>query len=212
VGGRTKPYVIEQGDYLDKLAVRFGFRASDVWEAPENAALRAKRAPEQLHPGDVLYIPADPPRWLPLTPSTKNGYEAEVPRVPLRLMFETAEDGKPCASEACVVEGLGAPLESQTDGSGLLELSVPVTVRELTVRFVKRNVRHQVRVGSMDPIDEDSGVAKRLAHLMLLSPHSMDDPEAVADALLRFQRREHLPQTGTLDGATKAALLRAHGS
>jgi N-acetylmuramoyl-L-alanine amidase len=204
--------VIEQGDYLDTLAHRFGFRASEVWQSSENAALRAKRKPEQLHPGDVLHIPTDPPKWLPVTPSTTNGYSAAVPRVPLRLTFETAEDGKPCAGEACVVEGLGAPLEAQTDGSGLLELAVPVTVRELTIRFVKRNVRHHVHVGGMDPIDEDSGVAKRLAHLMLLGPHQMDDAEAVADALRRFQRRQQLPETGTLDDATKAALLRVHGS
>jgi hypothetical protein len=93
-----------------------------------------------------------------------------------------------------------------------LALAVPVTVRELSVRFVKRNVVYPVRVGDMDPIDEPSGVAKRLVHLGYLVDEPDEDPDAVADAVRRFQRREALPETGQVDDATKAALLRAHKS
>ena len=210
MGGPKKPYVIQQGDYLEKLAHRFGFRASEVWSAPENAALRAKRKPEQLHPGDILQVPVEPEGWLAVQAASTNTYEARVPRTPVRLVFEN--DGKPCAGEDCVVSGLGAPLEAKTDGDGLLELAVPVNVREVSVRFVKRNVEHVVRIGDLDPIEELAGVTKRLVHLGLMSPHETRDPAALQDALTRFQRRQQLPESGKLDDATKDALVRVHGS
>jgi ribosomal protein S28E/S33 len=210
MSGATKPYVIQQGDYLDKLATQLGFDAKAVWNDGANADLRAKRKPDQLHPGDVLHIPDAPREGIALEHGTVNRYQARVPRVPLHLEFET--DGKPNANEACVVEGLGEPLETKTGGDGRLSLAVPVTVRELSVRFVKRNVVYPVRVGDMDPIDEPSGVAKRLVHLGYLVDEPDEDPDAVADALRRFQRREGLPQTAQVDDATKAALLRAHKS
>jgi hypothetical protein len=210
MSGATKPYVVQQGDYLDKLATRLGFDAKAVWNDGANAELRAKRKPDQLHPGDVLHVPDQPPKGVPLEGGTVNRYQARVPRVPLNLEFET--DGKPNANEACVVEGLGEPLEVTTGGDGRLSLSVPVTVREISVRFVKRNVVYPVRIGDMDPIEEPSGVAKRLVHLGFLVDEPEEEPDLVADALRRFQRREGLPETGVLDDATKAALLRAHGS
>jgi hypothetical protein len=210
VSGATKPYVIQQGDYLDKVAQRFRFDAKAVWADGANAELRARRKPDQLHPGDVLHIPDEAAPALDLRCGTTNQYQAKVPRVPVHLVFDV--DGKPSANEACVVEGLGAPLELTTDGNGRLALSVPVTVREVNVRFVKRNVAHAVRIGDMDPIDEDVGVAKRLVHLGLLSEHRTDDPEAVAAAIRRFQEREGLRPTGGVDDATKAALVKVHGS
>lgn len=210
MSGATKPYVIQQGDYLDKLATQLRFDAKAVWNDGANAELRAKRKPDQLHPGDVLHIPDTPPRGIPLDCGTLNQYEARVPRVPLHLEFET--DGKPNANEACVVEGLGDPLELKTGGDGRLSLSVPVTVRELTVRFVERNVAYPVRIGDMDPIDEPSGVTKRLVHLGYLVDEPDSDPDVVADAVRRFQRRQGLPETGAMDDATKGALVKAHGS
>jgi hypothetical protein len=52
------PYVIKQGDYLAKIAHRFGFDAIAVWNDETNATLRTVRPnPNILYPGDVLYVP-----------------------------------------------------------------------------------------------------------------------------------------------------------
>ena len=61
-------YVIRQGDYLAKLAHRFGFDAGTVWGDPRNSELRSLRGdPNVLHPGDVLWIPEDEDPPLPLS-------------------------------------------------------------------------------------------------------------------------------------------------
>ena len=60
-----KPYVVKQGDYLLKLAHGLGFDADTVWNADENADLKAKRDPNILCPGDLLYVPDSEPKPLP---------------------------------------------------------------------------------------------------------------------------------------------------
>ncbi len=56
-----QPYVIRQGDFLLKLAHKFGFDADSVWSDPSNSALRTLRSdPNILSPGDILYIPTPP--------------------------------------------------------------------------------------------------------------------------------------------------------
>lgn len=210
MSGPMKPHVVQQGDYLEKLANRLGFDGDAVWKAAENAALRAKRKPDQLCPGDILHIPDPDLDWQRVDAGSSNRYRARIPRVAVNLVFE--RDGKPEANVACAIEGLGAPLEANTDGLGRLTVQVPVTIREFSVRFVERNVVHAVRVGDMDPIDEVSGVVKRLVHLGYLADRLRDDAEERSAAIARFQEAEQLPATGEVDDRTRDALKAAHGS
>ena len=73
----------------------------------------------------------------------------------------------------------------------------------------------------MDPIDEPSGVRKRLRHLGYhcdpLRPEGPDSPEEALAALDRsaiqaFQQDHQIAPTGEIDDATRAALVEAHGS
>lgn len=210
MSGAMKTYVVRQGDYLEKLANQLGFDAGSVWNAGENAELRAKRRPEQLCPGDVLHVPDPDLDWQRLEAGTSNRYRARVPRVLVNLVFE--RDGKPDANQRCVIEGLGAPVETTTDGQGRLVVRVPVIIREFSVRFVERNVVHAVQVGDMDPIEEASGVAKRLVHLGYLAERLQDDAAELSSAIARFQKAQELPATGAIDDRTRDALETAHGS
>ena len=55
-----QPYVIRQGDFLAKLAHRFGFDADTVWNDAANTKLGdARTDPNILAPTDILYIPDD---------------------------------------------------------------------------------------------------------------------------------------------------------
>jgi len=85
--------------------------------------------------------------------------------------------------------------------------------------FTKRSslvARHTIRVGEMDPIEEPTGVTKRLANLAYLSAtlgYASDCPDdVVADAIAAFQRDHDLEPTGEMDDNTCNALLEAHGS
>lgn len=209
------PYVVKQGDYLAKIAHAHGFDPDTVWNDPKNAELKETRAPNLLHPGDILYVPAREPQWLPLHQGTNNVYVAKVPQTKVRLVFNDFD--KPRANEPYRVLGLGEPKEGTTDGEGAVEIQVPVHIREVQIHFPQTQVTYPVHIGDMDPIDESTGVRKRLGHLGYYQEPSPgagqnDAEENERAAIFAFQRDNALPTTGTLDDATKAKLLEKHGS
>ena len=210
-----KPYVVKQGDYLEKIAHALGFDADEVWNDPKNAELKKQRAPNLLHPGDVLYVPNRKPQWLPLKMGTDNLYIASVPRTTVRLSFRDAEN--PRANEPYVIHGMGEPEEGTTDGDGTVELRVPVHIREISVTFPNASITYPVHIGDMDPIDERTGARKRLQHLGYgrypgAHENMTDDDLEAADrlAILAFQQDQGLEANGTMDDATRAALAKAH--
>src|SRR5262249_3005243 len=117
-----------------------------------------------------------------------------------------------------VIEGLGAPLQGTTDGSGVLTAEIPVHAREVNVIFEATHVQYEVRIGDLDPIDETTGVRKRLEHLVYRKPtrgaseSDSEAEEADRDAITAFQEAKGLEATGEMDDATRAALVDAHGS
>jgi hypothetical protein len=206
-----KPYVIQQGDHLTKLAFQMGFDAEQVWSDPANAELRQKRTDKDvLCPGDVVFVPDGPRRALPLQGGTSNRYEAKVPTAEVRLKL--AKAGAPIAGETYRVEGAGRPIEGVTDSEGGVSFAVPVHTREVDLVLPSRNTSYHVRVGNLDPASEPSGVKSRLAQLGYLGhplPEGFD--EAARRALAAFQRAEGLPATGEPDDATRAALAKKFG-
>lgn len=211
-----RPYIVKQGDYLEKIAHALGFDADTVWADGKNAELKQKRDPNLLHPGDILYVPDAKPTWLPLQAGTTNQYVADVPKTHLKLTFSNA--GAPRANEPYVVKGLGAAVDGTSGGDGTIEIDVPVHVREIQIVFPKAKIAYPVQIGDMDPIDETAGVRKRLQHLGFepswADPGPPEEVMLAADrlALLSFQRVNGLETTGVADDATKKALVAAHGS
>jgi len=213
-----KPYVIKQGDYLSKLAHRLCFDAEQVWNDSANAELKQKRGDgTMLCPGDILFVPDEPPKTLPLTAKTTNDFVAEVPKVKLELTL--AEGNKPLADMPYRLEGIGDDSEKRTDSSGKVVIEAPVQVREVVLVLPKRGEKQIVRIGDLDPASEPSGARMRLTNLGLLSKSfaGADNYEAQDDQKLRaavqaFQSGHGLEPTGELDEDTQAALVAAHGS
>lgn len=216
---KMRAYVIRQGDYLEKLAHRMGFDAETVWDDPANAEMKRRRDPNLLYPGEVLYVPEATRDPVPITSRAVNDYVAVVPKTTVRLVFEDA-DG-PLAHEPYVVEGVGPFAEQTTDGDGAVVLSLAVHVRECRVVFPRRGIAYPVKVGDMDPIDEDIGVRKRLRNLGYGAGMDEDEGVGLSDesraacdqmAILAFQKQRGLEVTGALDEATRAALEGGHTS
>jgi len=84
--------------------------------------------------------------------------------------------------------------------------------------FTAVHVEYQVRLGDLDPIDETTGVRKRLEHpgyraaARGSSESDGEAKEADSAAIATFQEAKGLKATGELDHSTKAALVDAHGS
>jgi hypothetical protein len=210
--GALVPIVVRQTDYLKKLADRFGFDADAVWNQARNAGLRQRRDPNLLEPGDILWAPrAAGPSGAP-SPRAVD----KVKTTFLRLTFSTG--GGPRFDEAFKATRAGLQVEGRTDLGGTLIIDVPVGLREFDILFVKANYLQPVIVGQMDPIDEPSGIRKRLQHLgfrtwTATGEDSDEDAEAIdREALRRFQAANKLEATGVADEATKVALVRVHGS
>jgi N-acetylmuramoyl-L-alanine amidase len=226
MSGEYRSYVVRQGDYLARLAHLHGFDAEEVWNHPKNEALRAlRRDPEVLAPGDVIYLPRKAQAGLPFAAEGVNRYRATVPRVPLRLRFK--DGAGPLANEAWVIEGSASPAEGTTDAEGQLEVVTSPHVASFTVRFPARERAFTVRVGHLDPLEEESGVRARLTQLGYLPPplgplFGIDEPGALGTlsgegdrlraAIRDFQRAEGLEVTGMVDDATREVLWKAHGA
>lgn len=206
-----KPYVVKQGDYLAKIAHARGAGPDEIWNDPRNADLKAQRDPNQLHPGDILYVPDPKRKWLPLQAGTDNLYVARVPRTTVRLTFKQGD--RPRANEPYVIRGMGEAEEGTTDGEGTVLCQVPVHVREIQVYFPNDRATYPAHIGDMDPIGESSGVRKRLEHLGFHDVRPGEELEAAdARALRAYQGARGLPQTDEVDDATRAALVEDHGS
>jgi hypothetical protein len=221
-----RPYVVRQGDHLPRLAARMGFDAEEVWNHERNRGLRERgRTPEMLAPGDVLFVP-EAPRVVRhrISPGASHRFSGQ-PRT-LTLRFAPRIGASALPNERVIVEGLGAPIETSTDGEGVVTFEAPVDVAEVDVVLPDRARRFSLRVGHLDPIEESSGVEQRLAHLGFLLPlevaarGSMHGPmrtdeyrrHRVARAIACFQRKNGLPATGALDDDTRRALRDAHGA
>lgn len=217
---RTRPYVIRQGDYLTKLAARFAFDADRIWSDEANAELRAKRPNREiLHPGDVLRIPARGADGGRIAVGGTHTFRGTVPTTEVRLVLKRA-DGQLASGEAYRIEGLPTDAEDAagtTGDDGVVHFRAPVDLD--SVRLVIESTASPrtsrtlvIRIGHMDPVDEPSGVRKRLQHLGFGSRLALWDEPLRRAAIESFQRWRELPVTGEADDATKQALVEANGS
>src|SRR5262249_8691976 len=104
-------------------------------------------------------------------------------------------------------------IEGTTDGSGKVTFEVSVHVREAEIVLLDKGLRFPIQIGDMDPVNETSGVRKRLANLGFYTPPwKGTSEEALKTDLTAFQKAYGLPPTGEVDDATRQRLVEAHGS
>jgi hypothetical protein len=183
-----QPFVIRQGDYLAKLACRFGFDADTVWKHPANAKLRdARPNPNILSPGDVLQIPepAPLPQYALVLGATNIFTCSTPPTTSITLRFLDPN----LASQAFTVQELADLTGLSTGADGSVTLDVPVTAGRVTLEFTSSGATHECRIGHVDPIDTISGVFCRLQNLGYLSVDATlgaTDIESLREALRAF--------------------------
>jgi hypothetical protein len=162
-----QPYVICQGDYVQKIAEQFGFDADAVWNDPKNADLQTLReSPNLLLAGDVLYIP-DPqdPVLHTLASGTTNTFVApDAATVSIALKFQVIGDST-YASKAYTITELDSLTGLATDGDGVATFDVPVNLETVTLVFTETGESWTLAIGGMDPINSLSGVFQRLQNL-----------------------------------------------
>lgn len=198
---------IEPGDTLTSLAAEHGFLdADEVWQAPENAALRAARNPDLLAPGDVLFIPDKQPRTVSVQTGQRRTIVVERTTVKLRLALRDLL-GAPRAGVACTLEVDGTSHALTSDGSGVVEVEIDARARE--ARLVDGGVEQILQIGWLTPADSAAGAAARLRNLGYLVAAEDDEP-ALRLAVELFQVDHALPVDGQWRSIT-TKLVEIHG-
>jgi hypothetical protein len=161
----VKPCVIRQGDFLAKLAHKFGFVADTVWNDPANADLQKLRPNQNiLWPTDILYIPDQgdqKPATHALVIGATNTFVSHTPTVPVTVQFTDPS----LASQAFTIPELPDLTLQPTGSDGTASFEIPVSVDTFTVAFTASGATFEFTSGGLDPVDTLSGVVQRLQNL-----------------------------------------------
>lgn len=207
--------IIEQGESVESIAAETGHLWHTIWNHGNNTELRQKRtSPHILHPGDELFIPDVELREAPKPTDAKHRFRLKAATIRLKLLVR--EQNRPLANKPYVLVVDGTTYNGSTSGSGIVEAVIPAGSREGTLLIEPGTPQEKVfrlDLGHLDPITEVSGWQGRLRNLGFFAG-SVDGErsEALADAIRAFQQANSLPETGEMDGATRARLESEHGS
>ncbi len=209
----VRPYIVRQGDYVAKIAAQLGCSEDEIWSQEKNKELQESgRTKGVLNPGDVLFVPTNTTRRASVEVEGANDYQGQVPRVVVTIRFRA--DDKPCVGRRYRVLDAADEVQGETDSDGSMNFAMPVTSRYARVVFMDPPTVLVVDVGSVDPVEERSGVRCRLRQLGYLPWDAADadaTEEAIAAALKAFQAGHDLAPTGVADEETEQRLRKEFG-
>ena len=194
---------VQQGETLIALAVQNGLESwQTILDAPENAELKKRRPdPGILKAGDQVFIPNRVLRQEPSAVDTRHGFTISRPTAWLRLALKDA-NGAALAGKRYELKVDAKTTSGTIPDDGIVEAAVSVNATEgtLTVWLDEGGSEEwTLRIGYMDPIDEDSGVEARLANLGFACGD-------LASSVRAFQERVGLEVNGTIDDALREKL------
>ena len=204
-------HVVAQGEHAPGIAARYGFDDfHEIWDHPDNADLRALRpSPTVLAPGDELHVPARTSESTTRATGAQHRFVSKEAPLKLRLRLQDFL-GRPLRDASFDFVTRDTKESLTTDGDGHFEAEIAKTDRDK--RLLLDDFTMPLQIGSLDPIQEESGRNARLANLgYLLDPTDSSDDDDVHLAVEEFQADNDLPLTGTFDSATQAKLLEVHG-
>jgi hypothetical protein len=209
-------HVVEQGEHLTSIAIRYGFRDyRTLWNDPENAALQQSRTnPNVLAPGDVVSIPDRTTKEHPGATAQRHRFVLRRPPLWLRVTLYRF-DRAPLADTPVELEVDGQVQTLQTDGTGLVEAAIRPDAARAVLRADGQEF--ELHVGHLDPIEQRSGLVARLRNLGYL-PEALEgdaegdaDPEDLRFGVTLFQRDYDMPIDGNDVEGVLARLADLHG-
>ncbi len=219
--GEGTIHVVQQGETILGIAHDYGFRTwQTIWEHAGNAELRQKRKdPNILYPGDRVVIPAKEVKQEPAQAATRNHYWVKTMSARIRFVVRR-ESGEKVANALYRLKVGDRTFEGRTDPEGAIEHEIHPKVRqgEITVWFDESDPQLRftwpIEVGSMDPVEELSGVQKRLNNLGFdAGPPTGEMNDETREAIREFQEFiGHAEPTGDLDDETRRALEHLHNA
>lgn len=209
------PYTVKQGDCIMTIAEANGFLWETIWNHEDNARLKERRKdPNVLFPGDVVVIPELTPRIesAPTEKLTTFIKKTNLVQVRLRLL-DLKRYPRTNIEYTATVDNVSS--SGRSDGDGYITITVPPSARELKLKVTEgsKTDEYTLPLGSIDPIDELSGVQQRLTNLGYSCVSEQGTLGELTKASIRlFQKEMRLRANGELDDATRRKLKEIHGS
>lgn len=215
-------YIVQQGDYLAKIAKQHGIADwRTIWNHPDNAALKRNRHnPNVLHPGDVLVIPEKRAKEIGRPTDQRHRFTVKLPDLKLIVVLERPYDA-PLGNVNCDYSVEGDAHETTTDGEGRLERRIPPMAQDarITLKDSQTPLDHlpvPLRIGHLDPVDTVPGQCGRLNNLAYMAgPYADCDAAENArlfdSAVQEFQCDHGLTVDGLCGPRTQAKLKAVHG-
>lgn len=208
-----------QGECFSSLAHLYGFENfQTIFSHPQNAELIKKRLnPNILHPQDVVFIPDNELKEVDAATEQTHVFVVKKEKTKFRLQLKD-DDENPFADTRYELKIGEKVFEGTTDGDGKLEQEINADARSGCVTFYPKDENGDelmgfipLDFGHLDPASELSGVQKRLNNLGFgCGKTDGVIGEKTKAALLKFQRKHNLPESGEACAATKEKLRQMH--
>lgn len=208
-------HTVERGDCISSLAHASGHRWRTIWEHAENAALRDVRDdPDVLNPGDRVFIPAL--RYQEATCPSGATYRFEHREAGARLRL-VVRDGnrRPMPGLDYLLDVDGVLASGALDDAARIDEPIPPNAKAGVLELYDRTrtllARMGFRLGEMDPVTTERGVAERLQNLGF---GACDESDALTDAIAHFQALHLGPEhvTGEMNDETRAKLIEVYAA
>ena len=203
---------------MASIAKQYGFYSwRTIYDHPQNADFKQKRTnPNIICTGDPLFIP-DKGMKTALRPT---GSEHRFVRTSdshlIRVVLKNSK-GQPYSGKQFKLTVGGTVYEGTTGGDGLVEQKIEGHESEAELRLWLKSdgsgkpIVWKMNVGHLDPVDEVTGVQARLNNLgFKCGAVDGNVGPRTQTALKAFQKEKGLPETGTIDDATRSQLRDLH--
>ena len=200
-------YEVKQGDCIESIAFEHGFFPDTIWNFAANADLKKRRKdPNALAPGDIVVVPDKRLKEVKRPLDAVHRFRRKGVPKSFRVQF-LRFDQTPLANEPVTVDIDGQVTKMTTDGDGWIQRMISPAARKATIEFKDGKV-YTLQLGHLNPIDTPEGIQQRLSNLgMYRGRITAEMTDEATEALRMFQYANDLPATGSIDEATKQALL-----
>ena len=205
-------YVVRPGDCITSIAAAHGHFWQTLWNAPENADLKATRKdPNVLLTGDRVFIPELREKVESCAAESKHRFRKKG--IPAKLRLRLLLGSKPRSDLAYTLTIDETTFKGRTTSEGIVEAPLPPYAREgkLVLHAKGGDETMPLDLGAIEPIRSVLGVQQRLLNLGIRITLSGVLDEQTRRAIEEFRARIGQTARGEIDDALLGELERAHG-
>jgi len=206
-------HVVREGECISLLAAKHGLKASDIFDHPDNAELKAvRRNPNVLLPRDRVAV-----RQVELKEQgrpTNQKSTFQLLREPVFLQIQILDRDQPVAGKpfALTVDGVTIRGTTNPDGTIKVRISPTATAGFLLVGPPDNLLQMKLKLGALHPVETNTGVQQRLQNLGFdCGPIDGIVGPRTRGRIRDFQGKSGLTIDGKLDPATRELLRQKHG-